>query len=139
MPRRAAAALKVPPDTRLSRVRPPATLSPPEQKLWASLVAACTPNPFAESDVPLLCRYVEACALADEAACHLRSEGAVVDGKPSAWIIVQEKSVRAMVALALRLRLSPQARALRNPKVVPENAYERMRLLHDTAALADGE
>jgi chaperonin subunit len=36
--------------------------------------------------------------------------GAVIDGKPSPWITVQEKAVRAMVALSMRLRLSPQSR-----------------------------
>jgi phage terminase small subunit len=34
----------------------------------------------------------------------------VVNGRPSPWIVVQEKAVRAMTALAMRLRLSPQAR-----------------------------
>ena len=36
--------------------------------------------------------------------------GAVINGKPSPWITVQEKAVRAMVALSMRLRLSPQSR-----------------------------
>jgi hypothetical protein len=36
--------------------------------------------------------------------------GAVINGKASPWITIQEKAVRAMVALTMRLRLSPQSR-----------------------------
>jgi hypothetical protein len=57
----------------------------------------------------LLCRYVESDALAERAAKELR-KNPVVDGKASAWLAVQEKSVRALVSLSMRLRLSPQSR-----------------------------
>jgi hypothetical protein len=56
-----------------------------------------------------LARYCEIAILAEQAALELRN-GAVVDGKPSPWIVVQEKCVRAMVSLSMRLRLSPQSR-----------------------------
>ena len=53
----------------------------------------------------------------------------MVDGKPSPWLTVQEKAVRALVALSLRLRLSPQARQPNNPKRVRAvSAYEAMDL-----------
>ena len=71
---------------------------------------ACKPTHFVPSDLPLLVRYVEALALADEAAEQLHAEGAVVDGKPSPWLVVLEKCQRAVVALSMRLRLSPQSR-----------------------------
>ena len=48
--------------------------------------------------------------MAEEAAKQLREHGAVIDGKPSGWITVQEKCVRALTALSLRLKLSPQSR-----------------------------
>jgi hypothetical protein len=35
-----------------------------------------------------------------------RPEGAVIDGKANAWLVVQEKCIRAMTALSMRLRLS---------------------------------
>jgi hypothetical protein len=57
----------------------------------------------------LLVRFVEADGLAERAAKELRKHP-VVDGKPSAWLAVQEKSVRALVSLSMRLRLSPQSR-----------------------------
>jgi hypothetical protein len=77
--------------------------------LFVDLVSTNTPEHFRPSDLPLLCRYVEASCLAEQAAQELRN-GAVVDGKPSPWLAVQEKSVRAMTALSMRLRLSPQSR-----------------------------
>jgi phage terminase small subunit len=46
----------------------------------------------------------------DQAVREMREHGAVVNGKVSPWITVQEKAQRAMVALSMRLRLSPQAR-----------------------------
>jgi hypothetical protein len=57
----------------------------------------------------LLCRFVEADAMAERAANELRKHPAI-DGKPSAWLAVQEKNVRALVSLSMRLRLSPQSR-----------------------------
>jgi phage terminase small subunit len=77
--------------------------------VFVDLVTACEPQHFRPADLPLLVRYVEACVLADQAAEQLRL-GAVIDGKPSPWITIQEKAVRAMVALSMRLRLSPQSR-----------------------------
>ena len=66
--------------------------------------------------MPLLARYIESDVLAELAAAELRENGAVIDGRPSPWLTVQEKAVRAMVALSLRLRLAPSARL--DPKTV---------------------
>jgi phage terminase small subunit len=98
------------------RLDPPSTLADRERTLFVEIVDACAPTHFHSSDLPLLIRYVEACVLADEAAEHLRNEGAVIKGKPSPWLTVQEKSVRALVALSLRLRLAPQSRV--DPKTL---------------------
>jgi len=91
------------------RLNPPANLSDAERGVFVDLVNACDPDHFRVSDLPLLVRYVEAVVLAEQAAQELRC-GAVVDGRPSPWIIIQEKAVRAMVSLSMRLRLSPQSR-----------------------------
>ncbi len=40
----------------------------------------------------------------------------MIDGKASPWLMVQEKSVRALTALSMRLRLSPQSRI--DPKAI---------------------
>jgi len=92
-----------------TRPSPPATLSESERELFLAIVSGCDTGHFREADLPLLSRYCEAAILAEQAALELRN-GAVVGGKPSPWIIVQEKSVRAMVSLSMRLRLSPQSR-----------------------------
>jgi phage terminase small subunit len=101
MPRKSAAELSVIPiDQRASRLRPPASLSEAERTMFIDLVAAVDAKHFRPSDLPLLCRYCEAVVLAEQAAAELRRAGAVVNGKPSPWVTVQEKAVRAMVALS---------------------------------------
>jgi hypothetical protein len=78
--------------------------------------------------MPLLAAYARAVVQEELAAEHLRAEGHVVNGKASAWLIVQEKATRAMVSLSLRLRLSPQARTPQYTKAPsrPLSYYERM-------------
>lgn len=117
MPRISAAALATPRvDGAPELLKPPSYLGTAERRCFAALVESCGPAHFRRSDLPLLARFCEADCLAQLAAKHLKKEGAVVEGRPSAWISVQEKAIRAMVALAGRLRLSPQSRI--DPKTV---------------------
>jgi phage terminase small subunit len=90
-------------------LQPPDYMGPNERQRFCEIIANCDTRHFRPSDLPLLVRYVEAIALGDQAAEQLRL-GAVIDGRPSPWIVIQEKAVRAMVALSMRLRLSPQSR-----------------------------
>lgn len=92
------------------RLVPPQTLSAPESKLFRMIVAAVGSDHFTRADAPLLVEYARATCLADQAAVALAADGAVVDGRASPWIVVQEKCVRSMTALAARLRLCPQSR-----------------------------
>src|SRR6516225_3093476 len=109
--RKSAAALAItPPAPRITRLRQPPSLAEPEAKLFKQIIANCGHDHFQQSDLPLLCRYVEASILAERTAEQLR-EAPAVDGKPSAWLVVQEKSVRTRTALSMRLRPSPQARS----------------------------
>jgi phage terminase small subunit len=111
MPRKSAAALATPPiNGEPPRLQPPASLSETEQAIFTAVVGACDAKHFRKSDLPLLCRFCELTALADQAGRELRENGAVLDGKPSPWIVVQEKCVRGLVALSARLRLCPQSR-----------------------------
>src|SRR5450432_1148237 len=96
-------------DSQSTRFVPPASQSEPERELFSSIVGGCDAEHFRQTDLPLLSRYCEAAVLAEQAAFELRN-GAVVDGKPSPWIVIQETCVRAMVSLSMRLRLSPQSR-----------------------------
>jgi phage terminase small subunit len=92
------------------RLRAPKSLSETERAIFAAVVKACDATHFRQSDLPLLCRFCELTALAEQAASELRQHGAVISGRASPWIVVQEKCVRGLVALSMRLRLSPQAR-----------------------------
>jgi len=127
MPRRSTAELAViRPNSPAPRLTPPADLPAPERALFAAIVGSTSPSHFAVSDRPLLVRYCEAAVLADKAAERLRVDGAVVKGRTSAWLVVQEKAVRAMIALSMRLRISPQARAPRNVKSRAPSYYEAL-------------
>ena len=78
---------------------------------WRSIVSDLQPDYFLPSDLPLLSAYCRALAAHDHARSMLESEGPVrQDGKASAWLVIVEKEVRAVVALAARLRLAPQSR-----------------------------
>jgi hypothetical protein len=110
MPRISAAAHSVvAPEIKPQRLKPPPTLSKPERELFTRIVATNKPDHFRLADGVLLCRFVEAAILAEQAAAELRA-GAVVKGRASPWLTVQEKAVRALLALSMRLRLSPQSR-----------------------------
>src|SRR6516162_1240026 len=120
MPRKSAAELAMtspPPPSK--GLRAPESLSEPERKLFVAIIRNCGADHFRESDLPLLCRYVEASVLAERAAEELRQKP-IIDNKPSPWVVIKEKATRDMVALSMRLRLSPQARkgahAMAQPK-----------------------
>jgi len=96
-------------DGKPSPLVPPRSLPKAERAVFLDLVNATDPDHFRPSDLPLLLRYVENIVLADRAAVELRRR-AVADGKPSPWLAVQEKATRNVIALSMRLRLSPQSR-----------------------------
>jgi hypothetical protein len=105
-------------------VQPPEHLGAKERQRFVDLVASCDAAHFSDSDVPLLCRYVEHDVLGEQAAKELRENGAVLaNGRPSGWLVVQEKCVRALVALSLRLRLCPSARIDRKSPALRGDAW----------------
>jgi hypothetical protein len=114
MPRKAASELAV---VHLASKQPrvrlaPSSTAPDEvRQLFAEIVRSVPAEHFKPSDAPLIQEYAGAVALARQAAVALAAEGPVVGGRANPWLIVQEKSVRAMAALSARLRLSPQHRA----------------------------
>jgi phage terminase small subunit len=101
-------------DGRPPQLQPPASLSDAERAVFTHIAGTVDRRHFQPADMPLLVRYCEATVLAEQAATELRDSGAVLDGRPCPWITVQEKAVRALVALSGRLRLSPQARSPAN-------------------------
>jgi len=107
----------------------PAGLSDREAAIFRDLVAAVDVDHFTEADLPLLVSYCQTVALHENAMAGIRRDGPLrQDGKTSAWLTVLEKCQRGMVALSMRLRLSPQAR--RERAVVPRrlNWEDRRRL-----------
>ena len=117
MPRKSAAALLTPRvDGRQARLAPPAGLSPAARGLWLQITASVAPGHFRASDEMLLVAYCTACVQERQAAAALDREGQIVNGRPSPWLTAQEKAVRAMTSLSLRLRLCPHARS--DPKTV---------------------
>ena len=110
MPRKSAAELSVVP--RLAdhhrRITAPDGMSPEETTLFKTIVGACHPLHFAQSDAPLLRAYVQACILGE-----LAFESA--QASPSAlgdW----EKCCRTIAMLSVKLRLSPHSRS--DPKTI---------------------
>jgi phage terminase small subunit len=135
MPRRSSADLAVVrPAGSFTRLRPPSDLGKEEQAVWRQVVLSCDERHFRSSDTPLLVRYCENVVLARRAAAALAQEGPVVGGRPSPWLTVAEKCDRALVALSMRLRVSPQARLRADAmatKGPPASVYELMRQADD--------
>jgi phage terminase small subunit len=114
------------------RLRPPATLQGRARSVFVDLVTGCDPRHFCASDIPLLVRYCESAAVAEQAAAKL-VEGVVIDDKPSPWFQIHRDACRTLSVLSLRLRLSPQARQPRTHKTTPGpvSAYEILDLEAD--------
>jgi P27 family predicted phage terminase small subunit len=113
------------------RLRAPDNLSPAERAVFADIVSACRPESFIPSDTPLLESYARAIVQERTAMKNLQSEGYVLRGRPSPWLTIKEKAHREIIALSLRLRLSPQGRRkLAEVKAAPNtlSVYERMAL-----------
>ena len=130
MPRRSAASLAVLPVAGTpARLSPPASLGEAACRVFVDIVTACSATQFTAADLPLLVRYCECAVLAEQAMAALQRDGAVGAGEVSPWISIYMQSVKAMSALAMRLRISPQARAPNNPtRPQRVSVYERMRL-----------
>jgi phage terminase small subunit len=111
MPRKSAAELAITPaPTWSTRLRPPATLSPPASVEFVRIVTTEEAQHFRASDLPLLTQYCEAAALAERAARELQRDDA-----EACWLTRWDKATRVMAGLSMRLRISPQARAPHNP------------------------
>jgi phage terminase small subunit len=110
------------------RLRPPDDLSPAERQIFTDIVSAVDPRHFAPSDLPLLVSYVAAIDQERTAHRHLCAEGCIIKGRPSPWVVVQEKSHRMMTALSMRLRLAPQSRVHTKVRSDHVSAYERLEL-----------
>ncbi|MCW5575177.1 MAG: P27 family phage terminase small subunit [Burkholderiales bacterium] len=87
--------------------------------IFRELVSSVEPGHFEASDSPLLRQYCVAVEIAERAEQALLKDGPITAGRTSPWVITQEKSLRSIVALSQRLRLSPQARHAANRRRLP--------------------
>jgi phage terminase small subunit len=106
MPRHSKAERLTPihPAPQRNSVQAPPNLSEPARRVFEQLASSVDREHFFFSDVPLLAQYAEAIVLAEHSAAELR-----VSPTQQA-LALWEKATRVMVALSMRLRLSPQAR-----------------------------
>jgi phage terminase small subunit len=92
----------------LPRLQPPEYLDDLARALFVELVAACSPQHFTKSDVPLLASYCQATLLARQAVTKAAEDVQAL----SLW----EKAIRAQTSLATKLRLTPSSRS--DPKTI---------------------
>jgi hypothetical protein len=114
------------------RLKPPDTLGDVQKRAFVDLVTRCPATQFEPCDLPLLCRWSELTVMCERAATELAMGGLVTpDGKVSAWFGVHERACKGLVALALRLRVAPQARSFKAPKrqATATSYYDKLALL----------
>jgi phage terminase small subunit len=132
MPRRSGAFFETlphaAPSSPIPRLKPPESMSEAARKVFLDLVVGSRADQFQVTDLPLLCRYAEAAALADRAEGEI-ARRPLVKGKPNPWAAHLAAATKTVSMMAMRLRLSPQARAPNNPsrgRAAPMSYYERM-------------
>jgi hypothetical protein len=113
------------------RLAPPASLGEGERKAFLDLVLACPSEQFTPADLPLLCAWAETVALRERMATRMAVEGELDEkGKPSGAFTIHKEATKTLNALALRLRVSPQARMQKAPRRTMQSAsyYDRLNL-----------
>ena len=108
MPRKSAEALSVQSRRQSSLSLRPRNGAPKDvARIFLELVGAAPANHFQMNDGVLLEQYAQAILLAQQAYDELSTNGPVIDGRASPWLVVLEKAHRSAVALSGRLRLAP--------------------------------
>jgi phage terminase small subunit len=132
MPRKSSAALLALPYQRRTRPRlAPSDDAPAAvREVFQEIVRSAPADHFQTGDAPLIQAYAEAIVLARKAAVALDKDGPVVGGRANPWIVVQEKAHRAIAAMAMRLRLSPQHR--QEAKIAARRAGDARPSVYDT-------
>src|SRR5262245_23638175 len=136
--RNAFVAMDVIPFGEPGRLAPPATLGAAEKRAFLDLVCSVPATQFTTCDLPLICAWAETVALRERMATRMAVEGELDEkGKPSGAFTIHKEATKTLNALALRLRVSPQARMQKAPKRAMRavSYYERM----DLEAVADDD
>jgi hypothetical protein len=124
----------VPYETR-QRLSVPDSLSDAAKRHFVDLVTTTHSRHVHPSDIPLLSRWAELCAIAERAEFEMsRPNGLVTpDGKQTVWFGIHASATKSLNGLALRLRLGPQSRQPKQSKKVVESVsyYDEMRMSGD--------
>jgi hypothetical protein len=118
------------------RLAPPASLGEAERKAFLDLVCSVPVTQFASCDLPLICAWAETVALRERMATRMAVEGELDEkGRPTGAFTIHREATKTLTALALRLRISPQARMQKAPRreMRATSYYERL----DLEAAAD--
>jgi hypothetical protein len=111
-------------------MKPPPELTAEERAIFAATVGSHEAEHFRASDVPMLSAYCRSAALEKRSGIELAKEPLSANGQVSGWAVIHGHAVKDMLGLALKLRISPQARAKTSTKAEPKlSYYERMALL----------
>jgi hypothetical protein len=102
------------------------------REVFVGLIAAATPQHFAEIDKPLIALYARMVAQAEAASALIASD---MTGASPALLEAQRQAVKGVHDLALRLRVSPQARL---PKTNARTAQARPLSYYDEQRLKGG-
>jgi phage terminase small subunit len=124
------------------RIRPPDYLGDLEKRVFRDLVSQCPADQFRKADTGLLARWAELSVMAEQAACEMTIHGRVTpDGRVSPWVSIYTQAIKGLSGLALRLRISPQARMSKAPKVLPRELsfYDEMELTEAEGGDDDGD
>jgi hypothetical protein len=115
----------------VTRLAPPATLGEGERKAFLDLILSCPAEQFQRSDLPLLIAWSECVALRERMAVRMSIDGELdAKGRPSGAFVVHQQTIKTLNTLALKLRVSPQARTLKAPRRAMQQGsyYDRMNL-----------
>jgi phage terminase small subunit len=117
------------------RIPPPAGLGQAEKRAFTDLITSVPASQFVRSDLALLTSWAETVALRERMAARIAVEGEITEaGKVNPAVAIHREAVKTLIALALRLRVSPQARRQEPPRQkVVTSYYERL----DLEAVAD--
>lgn len=125
MPRASTASksiVQVLPDANKRRLRAPDDLQPEARRVWSEVVDTLPPDRFHASERPLLALYCRSMVTAERALTAIDRDGPLIGDKINPALRLFDTSVRQVVSLATKLRVTPQSRVDR--KVAGTSARE---------------
>jgi hypothetical protein len=133
MPRTASSArFPVVPGSPPPRLQAPRELSTTERRVFNDLISSTKPSHFHASDLPLIATFCRAVAIERSAAAALKA------GKDKTALSRWSQATKVIVALSLRLRISPQARQPNLP-TRPTPVSRAAQSYYDTIAPEEGD